>query len=83
MIKYINKWTLNEDGMRVAFKGRNVEQDHIMHATHHNVEELVQNGPWHPDRIIRTMGLGYKPNYFDQNEEWEPTVVGYGLALKN
>jgi hypothetical protein len=28
------------------------------------------------------MGLGYKPNYFDQNEEWEPTVVGYGLALK-
>lgn len=47
------------------------------------IEELVQNGPWHPDRIIRTMGLGYKPNYFDHNEECEPTVVGYGLALKN
>jgi hypothetical protein len=44
------------------------------------IEELVQNGPWHPDRIERLRGLGYKPNYSDQDEEWEPTVVGYGCV---
>lgn len=42
------------------------------------LEELVQRGPWHPDRIERLRVLGYKPNYFNGDEEWEPTVVGYG-----
>ena len=46
------------------------------------IEELVQNGPWHPDRIARARSLGFEPNYFDQDEEWEPSVVGYGLSLK-
>lgn len=44
------------------------------------MEELVQKGPWHPNRIERLRVLGYKPNYFNGDEEWEPTVVGYGLA---
>jgi hypothetical protein len=42
------------------------------------IEELVQKGPWHPDRIDRARSLGFEPNYSDQDEEWEPTVVGYG-----
>ena len=42
------------------------------------IEELVQKGPWHPNRIARSKALGFQPNYFDGDEEWEPTVIGYG-----
>ena len=44
------------------------------------MEELVQKGPWHPNRIERARSLGFQANYFNGDEEWEPTVVGYGLA---
>jgi hypothetical protein len=45
-------------------------------------EELMQRGPWNPNRITRARSMGYR-NINDPEGNWEPTVVGYGRARKS
>ena len=40
-------------------------------------EELLQRGPWSPNRINRARTMGYRNNN-DPEGNWEPAVVGYG-----
>lgn len=42
--KNINKWRVDENGVRRGYEGRNVEQKDIMHDVHHDLEELQRNG---------------------------------------
>jgi hypothetical protein len=42
--KNINKWQVDESGVRRNYEGRNVEQQHIEHDIHHDLEELHANG---------------------------------------
>jgi len=42
--KNVNKWQVDENGVRRNYEGRNVEQQHIEHDIHHDIEELHGNG---------------------------------------
>jgi len=42
--KNINKWQVDESGIRRNFEGRNHEQKAILTETHHDLEELHKNG---------------------------------------
>ena len=45
-------------------------------------EELIQRGPWNPNRINRARTMGYR-NKNDPEGNWEPTVVDYGRGPKS
>ncbi len=42
--KNINKWQVDESGLRRSYEGRNAEQRDIHTETHHDLEELHRNG---------------------------------------
>ncbi len=42
--KNINKWQVDENGIRKNYEGRNREQRDLEHDTHHNLEVLNANG---------------------------------------
>jgi thiol-disulfide isomerase/thioredoxin len=42
--KNINKWQVDETGVRRGYEGRNTEQRDIMHDVHHDLQVLQSNG---------------------------------------
>lgn len=42
--KNINKWQVDENGMRKGYEGRNKEQKDLEHDSHHDLEALNANG---------------------------------------
>eukprot|EP01035_Chromulina_nebulosa_P018993 gene18993-24810_t len=42
--KNVNKWQVDEFGIRRGYEGRNFEQKDILHDIHHDVDSLVANG---------------------------------------
>lgn len=40
----INKWQVDENGIRRSYEGRNNEQRELEHDTHHDLEALLSNG---------------------------------------
>jgi hypothetical protein len=71
-------WVVKMDAKNTAMHKKKIF-NHEINGTS-LMEELVQKGPWHPNRIERARSLGFQANYFNGDEEWEPTVVGYGCG---
>lgn len=42
--KNINKWQVDQAGIRKGYEGRNVEQKDLMHDVHHDMNQLQENG---------------------------------------
>ena len=42
--KNINKWQVDDNGVRRSYEGRNVEQKDLEHDVHHDWNELASNG---------------------------------------
>jgi len=77
-----NQWIYFENERNTAMRKKAIfERPRIVNGLSIK-EELLQKGPWHPNRIDRARTMGYR-NENDPEGNWEPTVVGYGTGPKS
>jgi hypothetical protein len=77
-----NQWIYFENERNTALRKKNILKRPRTVNGLSIKEELLQRGPWHPNRIDRARTMGYR-NENDPEGNWEPTVVGHGTGPKS